>query len=195
MACEVQQGEWLFHPPQLLADALTNPGHDVAFLHTPLHDIETILWMIIWSLVRRPMGHRLYIELWQEKLYRHVFLESSTKAVFIKDGDRMNKTYKLLFVGAASHSSIVPVLALIVELVIIIKRYHEICQLDIRETGKVNHHAWTDNRALTEIVRSLSRVELHEDIQLAHEDDRSRKRRTASMITFRQSKRFKLCYS
>jgi hypothetical protein len=80
MAMEIEAGRWLFTKPPRGFKKKALP----LFLHTPLQDLECLLWMIVWTLDNRFLDPReLYT--WQQEHFWEVFADYGRKHMFLQD--------------------------------------------------------------------------------------------------------------
>jgi hypothetical protein len=73
MACEVDMGEWIFK--EVAAPGVNAP---YPFRHTPLHDLEALVWMVIWSMDARPLQDATTLSDTQSQHYISFFGEASS---------------------------------------------------------------------------------------------------------------------
>lgn len=173
MACEVNKGRWLFRP---FVETRRNKKN-VPFMPTPLHDIESLPWMIIWSIAQRPMAGRAYIDPWQKELYGQMFIgeDKDTKKAFLEDPAN-SETMELIENGVEKHDSLDPVADLLEQLCAAIVKAHREYQTAMGQPSQGESPAYADNKIPKDVVRLLSQVQLPKDIPLHHEDGRKRKR-------------------
>jgi hypothetical protein len=77
--------------------SLAIPVDVVPFRHTPLHDLEPLFWMIIWTLASQPFGS-VDLRDWQVNCKKGAFSDNSKKVDFLKGvaGSQMQVFFKAL---------------------------------------------------------------------------------------------------
>jgi hypothetical protein len=78
MAMEIEAGAWKY-----LGDEDDVDGELPPFEHTPLHDIESLLWMAVWTLDNRYLDSSRQCD-WQVSHFWSVFESWASKYVFLQ---------------------------------------------------------------------------------------------------------------
>jgi hypothetical protein len=161
MALEIAEHGWVFARPSARSPA-------PAFTHTPLHDLEPLLWMVVWSLVQQPIGSAKTITDEQAKKYRSIFRfdvqtnEVNGKRVLLVDADA---AVAELFESIVEDYPTLEALEMpVVQLVQAIKQAHT----NIHNKGKLEARVYSDGQAPLRIARCFKTLRLPdtEDVAL-----------------------------
>jgi hypothetical protein len=169
MALEIAQHGWAFV-------ALASPL--LVFTHTPLHDLEPLLWMAVWSLVQRPIrAGEEQITREQDSQYRHIFQYdaqtsmASGKQMFLLEFN-FRTVLRLSAVLAKNNPKLEALKPFIVKFVESIRNSN----MNLHQEEQLHPHAYSDGQAPLQIARCIRDLRLpdSEDVALGRGDTRVR---------------------
>jgi hypothetical protein len=154
MACEVDMGEWVFKD-------IDTPGVNVPypFRHTPLHDLEPLVWMVIWSMDARPLLGATVLSDVQSQHYINFFRvdPSPKKLNYLLLKSMVSKW--ILALPPALHELQGPFLLLVDH----IRQAHVQAEAKIH-LGSLVEEAFADRNAPRKMVACLNNLRLKEDV-------------------------------
>jgi hypothetical protein len=87
MAMEIEEGSWLyFRNQKILQDGRHELIESLDIKHTPLHDLEPLVWMVVLTLDSRYLNPR-HLYPWQTRHFWKVFASPAYKKIFLQNPD------------------------------------------------------------------------------------------------------------
>jgi hypothetical protein len=140
MALEVHRSEWVYF------EETNSPP----FMHTPLHDLEPLLWMVVCSIDARYFDPT-EMHTWQTEHFWRVLPEVSNKEAFLANP----KVKRWLTPGVEAYPALSQLIAPITTLV---KRIHQAHTTLQREPHKLDRSVYADHRAPREILQCMAKL-------------------------------------
>jgi hypothetical protein len=136
-------------PPQAQPETLP------PFMATPLHDLESLFYMFVWSLDCRSLRSDNSARDWQREHYSHIFVERQ-KEVFLSKAGSIRRWKKLMAHDVPENFSFLTgqysgIARNLVE-------GYQMLEASISKTKELNHLAYSDHKTPRKIVEGFSKL-------------------------------------
>jgi hypothetical protein len=153
MAMEIEAGTWKFFTKRFHnVDGVSRAVKPPAFKPTPLHDLEPLLWMAIWTLDARYLDPKK-IHPWQSDHFWKVFRDHDSKYVFSQQADVSD----WLELAESDYPQLLHLEKPISDLAECIRDAHKMFQQD---PTQLNRSSYADHQAPRQVLACLTK--LHE---------------------------------